>query len=63
MKSIRLSSVTKRILIVTAVIVIIGAGWLWVQRGDRDDNTLRLYGNVDIREVQLAFRQSGRVKR
>ena len=61
MKSIRLSSVTKRILIVTAVIVIIGAGWLWVQRGDRDDNTLRLYGNVDIREVQLAFRQSGRV--
>lgn len=61
MKSIHLSSVTKRVLIVAAVIAIIGAGWLWVQRGDRDDNTLRLYGNVDIREVQLAFRQSGRV--
>ena len=61
MKSIHLSSVTKRLLIVAAVIAIIGAGWLWVQRGDRNDNTLRLYGNVDIREVQLAFRQSGRV--
>mgnify|MGYP000155488072 FL=1 len=61
MKSIHLSSITKRLLIVAAVIAIIGAGWLWVQRGDRNDNTLRLYGNVDIREVQLAFRQSGRV--
>ncbi len=35
MKSIHLSSITKRLLIVAAVIAIIGAGWLWVQRGDR----------------------------
>jgi len=63
MKSIRLSSVAKRVIIVAAVITIIGAGWLWMQSGDRDDNALRLYGNVDIREVQLAFRQSGRVVR
>src|SRR3546814_17289316 len=40
---------------------IIGAGWLWMQRGSRDGDALNLYGNVDIREVQLAFRQSGRV--
>lgn len=61
MKSIRLSSATKWAIVVAAVVAIIGAGWLWMQRGARNDETLRLYGNVDIREVQLAFRQSGRV--
>ena len=61
MKNIRLSGTTKRILIIAAVIVIIGAGWLWMQRGSRDGDALNLYGNVDIREVQLAFRQPGRV--
>ena len=61
MKNIRLSGTTKRILNIAAVIVIIGAGWLWMQRGSRDGDALNLYGNVDIREVQLAFRQSGRV--
>ncbi|WP_336960699.1 secretion protein HlyD [Sphingobium aquiterrae] len=61
MKNIRLSGTTKRILIIAAVIAIIGAGWLWMQRGSRDGDALTLYGNVDIREVQLAFRQSGRV--
>ena len=61
MKSIRLSSTTKRVIVVAAVIAIVGAGWLWMQRGSHGDDALRLYGNVDIREVQLAFRQSGRV--
>lgn len=61
MKNIRLSGTTKRILIIAAVIAIIGAGWLWMQRGSRDGDALNLYGNVDIREVQLAFRQPGRV--
>ena len=61
MKSIRLSSTTKRAIVVAAVIAIVGAGWLWMQRGSHGDDALRLYGNVDIREVQLAFRQSGRV--
>src|SRR3546814_828464 len=32
-----------------------------MHRGSRDGDALTLYGNVDIREVQLAFRQSGRV--
>jgi len=61
MKNIRLSGTTNRHLIIAAVIAIIGAGWLWMQRGSRDGDALNLYGNVDIREVQLAFRQSGRV--
>jgi len=46
-----------------AVIAIIvgGAAFLWTQRTGNDDSLLRLYGNVDIREVRLAFRQPGRV--
>ncbi|OJY61938.1 MAG: secretion protein HlyD [Sphingobium sp. 66-54] len=61
MKEIRLSGTAKRVLIVVAVIAAIGAGWLWTQRSGNGGETLTLYGNVDIREVQLAFRQSGRV--
>lgn len=52
----------KRILIFTIVLLIVGgAVFAWVQHADQDENLLRLYGNVDIREVQLAFRQPGRV--
>ena len=61
MKEIRLSGTAKRVMIVVAVIAAIGAGWLWTQRSGNGGETLTLYGNVDIREVQLAFRQSGRV--
>lgn len=52
----------RRALVVVAVIVMAaGAGLLWMQRAGNDADPLRLYGNVDIREVQLAFRQPGRV--
>ena len=61
MKNIRLSGTTKRILIIAAVIAIIGAGWLWMQRGSRDGDALNLYGNVDIRQVRLGFRVGGRL--
>ena len=45
MKNIRLSGTTKRILIIAAVIAIIGAGWLWMQRElvDAVDNP-EIYG-------------------
>jgi len=49
------------IVIVAVSAVTAGAWWLWAQRGAQDNGRLRLYGNVDIREVQLAFRQPGRV--
>lgn len=53
---------TKRAIVIAAVaIAAVGAGWLWMQRAGNDDGLLRLYGNVDIREVNLAFRQPGRV--
>ncbi len=62
MKISSLSSTRKRVIVIAAVaIVALGAGWWWMQRVDRDAGPLLLYGNVDIREVQLAFRQPGRV--
>ncbi|MCO5100825.1 MAG: secretion protein HlyD [Burkholderiaceae bacterium] len=59
-----LSSAAKRTLVLGAIAVVAAAaGWFWMQRSGNDDGPLRLYGNVDIREVQLAFRQPGRVVR
>lgn len=53
----------KHIAITAAVValVAVGVGLSWKQRLGDQDGSLRLYGNVDIREVQLAFRQPGRV--
>lgn len=44
-------------------VAVAGAGWWWMHRDSASNGLLRLYGNVDIREVQLAFRQPGRVLR
>ncbi len=52
---------TRWIVIAVAVIVIGGALAFWLLRDDDDHDVLRLYGNVDIREVELSFRQPGRV--
>jgi len=58
-----LANKVKRTLAVAAIVAIVsGSGFFfWMQRAGTDDGQLRLYGNVDIREVQLAFRQPGRV--
>lgn len=62
MTKIASSRVAKLAIVFGAVIVLgLGAAFLWIQRADKDAGLLRLYGNVDIREVQLAFRQPGRV--
>ena len=41
----------------------IGGGiWFWQPKRDRiSDNELLLYGNVDIRQVELAFTDSERI--
>jgi HlyD family secretion protein len=45
-----------------AVLLAATAGALaWIGRADDDDGQLVLYGNVDVREVELAFRQAGRL--
>ncbi len=56
------SNKARRTIIVTALVAIAGGfAFFWLQRAGTDDSQLFLYGNVDIREVQLAFRQPGRV--
>ena len=50
------------VVIIVAALAVIGLllYWLLVRDND-DDGVLRLYGNVDIREVEMAFRQPGRL--
>ncbi|KXK40983.1 MULTISPECIES: secretion protein HlyD [Nitrosomonas] len=57
-----LSRTVKRILIITVILLAAGSAvFSWVLHTEQDESLLYLYGNVDIREVQLAFRQPGRV--
>lgn len=54
----------KRTVWIAAVVVLalIGAGWFWWASRDREDATeLVLYGNVDLRQVDLAFNNSERI--
>jgi HlyD family secretion protein len=53
----------KRPLLVAIVLALVAGGYLGYQRwtGVDDAGALRLYGNVDIREVQLGFRVAGRL--
>lgn len=52
---------TRRIVIAAAVILMGGALASWLLRDHGNQDALLLYGNVDIREVELAFRQPGRL--
>ncbi len=45
-----------------AVVIVAGGALLWWNSRPAADAPLLLYGNIDIREVQLAFRQPGRVQ-
>ncbi len=49
------------LMIVAAVIVAAGVLLWWLLPERDDDGVLRLYGNVDIRELELSFRQPGRL--
>ena len=46
-------------LVIAALVAVIAGGTWWYQR--RQDNGLTLYGNVDIRSVNLSFRVGGRL--
>ncbi|WP_431221839.1 HlyD family efflux transporter periplasmic adaptor subunit [Serratia sp. L9] len=47
--------------VIVALIAVAIAVW-WYGRGDEDKNQLILHGNVDIRQVSLAFEESGRIQ-
>lgn len=50
------------VLLVALILAIAAGGYAWFERRPAvDGNTLTLYGNVDIREVQPAFNDSGHV--
>lgn len=53
----------KKPLIALGLLVVLALGaWAWMHQRDKDhDGALVLYGNVDIRQVSLAFDGSGRV--
>lgn len=51
----------KSLLLIAALGAAAVAGHGWLGRERPDDGRVTLYGNVDIREVQMAFRQSGRL--
>lgn len=53
----------KKPLIALGLLVVLALGaWVWMHHRDKgQDGTLVLYGNVDIRQVSLAFDGSGRV--
>lgn len=55
------TGVKRIITALVALLVIAATAAAWMYRGHKSGTTLRLYGNVDIREVQLAFRQPGRI--
>jgi HlyD family secretion protein len=53
-----------RILLIIAAVVALGAGIVWFCNRDAPPpNELTLHGNVDIRQVELAFNASGRIDR
>ena len=51
----------KRLLLIVAVVAAGVIAWFVFRNGTDRDGELKLYGNVDIREVELSFRVPGRL--
>ena len=52
----------KKLIVVPVILVAVGAGVWWLNRNHAEaGNELVLHGNVDIRQVELAFNASGRI--
>jgi len=53
-----------QILVIATVLCIIGLVWLFLKKAwGQNPNELTLYGNIEIRQVDLGFRVGGRVKK
>jgi HlyD family secretion protein len=53
---------SKFILLVGVLLIAVAAALLWFSRDKADPDHLVLYGNVDIRQVSLAFETAGRIQ-
>ncbi|MEG2463275.1 MAG: HlyD family efflux transporter periplasmic adaptor subunit, partial [Acinetobacter sp.] len=53
---------SKFILLVGVLLIAVAAAFLWFSRDKADPDHLVLYGNVDIRQVSLAFETAGRIQ-
>mgnify|MGYP006287782735 CR=1 FL=1 len=52
-----------RVILPLLILAAAGGGlWFYLQNGEAPQDQLRLYGNIDIRQVQLAFESSGRIE-
>jgi HlyD family secretion protein len=53
----------KRVIILAVVLLVAvgGGAWWWLTHRKKDTNELVIYGNVDLRQVQLAFNNSERI--
>ena len=51
----------RRIVILLIVVIAAGGGWWWYNHNGNGNGPLVLYGNVDLRQVDLAFSGSGRI--
>lgn len=52
----------KALPIILVLAALLGGAWYWRTQGTGDPNLLELHGNVDIRQVALAFDGSGRIR-
>src|SRR5262245_17637987 len=53
-----------RRMVIVGLLIAVGSSagaWWWFTRADRTPRPLALYGNVDLRQVQLAFNNSERI--
>ena len=54
----------RRFILVLFIALAIGAGaFFYLQRREEPVDQLQLYGNVDIRQIQLAFHATGRIEK
>lgn len=50
------------LLVIVCVVIGLGVGVYFYIRAQREENVLTLYGNVDVRQVDIAFRVAGQVE-
>src|SRR3546814_20097896 len=47
---------------IIGLVFVVAAVWLWQARGGSDSAELVLHGNVDVRQISLAFEGTGSVR-